>query len=311
MKLFWIPTGVLALLCLLVLIICYVCYRIAFYAKREDADPEQIPLPPGKIYEPFHGQMREWILQARAMEPEDLEITAFDGLKLHGKYYEYAPGAPVELMFHGYRGGAERDLSGGVYRCFRCGRNALVVDQRCSGKSGGHVITFGMKEHRDCLSWVDFAVKKFGPQVKIILTGISMGASTVVMAGGRELPSNVIGILADCGYSTQKEIMEVVIRKMGLPPKLSYPFVRLAARIYGGFNLEEYSPMEALKTCSVPVIFFHGEDDDFVPCWMSRKMYDACPSRKALVTIPGAGHGLSFPVAPEEYLQKLGEFFPT
>ena len=214
-------------------------------------------------------------------------------------------------MFHGYRGGAERDLSGGVYRCFRCGRNALVVDQRCSGKSGGHVITFGIKEHRDCLSWVDFAVKKFGPQVKIILTGISMGASTVVMAGGRELPSNVIGILADCGYSSQKEIMEVVIRKMGLPPRLSYPFVRLAARIYGGFNLEEYSPMEALKTCSVPVIFFHGEDDDFVPCWMSRKMYDACPSRKKLVTMPGAGHGLSFPVAPEEYLQKLGEFFPT
>ena len=97
--------------------------------------------------------------------------------------------------------------------------------------------------------------------------------------------------------------MEVVIRKMGLPPRLSYPFVRLAARICGGFNLEEYSPMEALKTCAVPVIFFHGEDDDFVPCWMSRKMYDACPSRKKLVTVPGAGHGLSFPVAPEEYLQ--------
>ena len=58
---------------------------------------------------------------------------------------------------------------------------------------------------------------------------------------------------------------------------------------------------------------FFGYWLEFLPfcaCWMSRKMYDACPSRKKLVTVPGAGHGLSFPVAPEEYLQKLGEFFP-
>ena len=309
MKLFWILAGILLFVCLAVLGICYVCFRIAFYAKRTPVDPEQIQLPPGEIYEPFHEKMTRWVLEARAMNREEVEIESFDGLKLHGVYYEYAPGAPVELMFHGYRGGAERDLSGGVYRCFRCGRNALVVDQRCAGKSGGNVITFGVREHRDCLSWVDFAVKKFGPDVKIILTGISMGASTVVMAGGKELPPNVIGILADCGYNTAREIMEVVIGQMGLPPKLGYPFVRLAARIYGGFDLEAYSPMEALKTCTLPVIFYHGEDDDFVPCWMSKAMYDACPTRKTLITVPGAGHGLAFPVDQEYYIRTLKEFF--
>ena len=307
----WILYIVGAIL-LLVLLICLLCFRIAFYVSKKDRMPKgQYPIPDGEIYLPYRDQMIAWMKEVRAMHYEEFTIRSFDGLELHAKFYEYAPGAPIEIMFHGYRGSAERDLCGGVQRCFALGRSILLVDQRCSGKSGGHVITFGIREHRDCLSWVDFAVKKFGPQVKIILTGISMGASTVVMAGGRELPANVIGILADCGYSSQKEIMEVVIRKMGLPPRLSYPFVRLAGRIYGGFNLEEYSPMEALKTCSVPVIFFHGEDDDFVPCWMSRKMYDACPSRKRLVTVPGAGHGLAFPVAPEEYLQKLGEFFPT
>lgn len=306
MTLFWILAGLL----LLLLLICYICFRIAFYAPpRKETDPEAIETPAGRIYEPFREQMVRWVREARAMNPREVEITAFDGLKLRGKFYEYAPGAPMELMFHGYRGGAERDLSGGIHRCFRCGRSALVVDQRCAGKSGGNAITFGVREHRDCLAWVDFAVKEFGPDVKILLTGISMGASTVVMAGGRELPPNVIGILADCGYSTAREIMEVVIGKMGLPPKLCYPFVRLAARIYGGFRLEEYSPMVALKTCTVPVIFFHGEDDDFVPYWMSKQMYDACPTRKKLVTIPGAGHGLAFPVAPELYLRELKDFF--
>lgn len=306
MTLLWILIGLL----LAVLAVCGICFRIAFYAPpRKNPDPEAIETPPGEIYEPFREQMVRWVKEARARNPKEYEITSFDGLRLTGKFYEYAPGAPMELMFHGYRGGAERDLSGGVYRCFRCGRNALVVDQRCAGGSEGNVITFGIKEHRDCLAWVDFAVKEFGPDVKIILTGISMGASTVLMAGGKELPPNVIGILADCGFSSAREIMEEVIGKMGLPPRLSYPFVRLAARIFGGFDLEADSPMEALKTCCVPVIFFHGEDDDFVPCWMSKEMYDACPTRKKLVTVPGAGHGLAFPMDQEYYLKELLDFF--
>lgn len=306
MLLFWIPAG----LVLLVLLGCYLCFYIAFYAPpRKERDPEDIEIPPGEIYEPFRDQMVQWLKEARARNPKTYQITAFDGTVLYGKFYEYAPGAPMELMFHGYRGGAERDLSGGVHRCFACGRSALVVDQRCSGRSGGNVITFGIREHRDCLAWIDFAVEEFGPDVKIILTGISMGASTVVMAGGKPLPPNVIGILADCGYSTARDIMEVVIGKMGLPPKLCYPFVKLAARIYGGFDLEEYSPMEALGSCKVPVIFFHGEDDDLVPCRMSKAMYDACPTKKALITVPGAGHGLAFPVDQEYYLGELRSFF--
>ena len=293
-----------------VLLVCLYCYRIAFYAPpRKPRDPDSFDIPEGKAYEPYRQTMEGWIRALRKQPREHFTITSFDGLTLHANFYEFAPGAPIELMFHGYRGNAERDLPGGVQRCFACGRSAFVVDQRCAGQSGGRTITFGIHERRDCLAWVDFLISHFGPGVKIILTGISMGASTVVMAGGEELPPNVIGILADCGYHSQKEIQMKVIREMGLPPKLSYPFVKLAAKIFGGFDLEETTPMEALKRCKVPVIFFHGEADGFVPCEMSRKMYDACPTRKCLCIIPGADHGLSYPVDPERYLKVLGDFF--
>ena len=243
------------------------------------------------------------------MPREHFTIRSFDGLELHGDFFEYAPGAPMEIMFHGYRGSAERDLSGGVQRCFLLKRSVLLVDQRCSRRSQGDVITFGIKEHRDCLSWVEFAVNHFGPDVKIILTGISMGAATVCMTADKGLPQNVLGILADCGYSSPKAIICKVIRDMKLPPKLSYPFVKLGARLFGHFDLEETSPEEALKHAMVPVIFYHGESDDFVPCDMSRRNYEACTSRKALVTVPGAGHGLSYPVEPERYLETLKDFF--
>ena len=297
-------------LCCLVLLISYICFRVGFYVPpRKKKESDAIELPEGEVYEPFWDSMKKWTLQTRAMPHEAFSVRSFDGLTLQGKYYEFAPGAPIELMFHGYRGSAERDLSGGVQRCFKLGRSALIVDQRCSGKSDGNVISFGVNEHRDCLSWLDFMLQHFGPDVKIILTGISMGASTVLIAGGTQLPANVIGILADCGFSSAKDIIQTVIRQMGLPPKLSYPFVKLGAKLFGHFDLEEVDAVSAVQKCKVPVIFFHGEADDYVPCWMSRANYEACASRKSLVLIPGAAHGLSYPVAPTVYLDALRTFF--
>lgn len=299
-----------SLACLAVLGIAYVCFRMGFYAPRTEMPSDKMDLPEGEIYEPYWPAMERWHKETRDTPHEDVSIRSFDGLTLWGKYYELAPGAPVELMFHGYRGSAERDLCGGMQRAFALGHSALIVDQRCSGRSDGTVITFGIQEHKDCLSWVDFAVEYFGPDVQLILTGMSMGAATVLMAAGKALPENVVGILADCGYSSPKEIILDVIGQMKLPPKLVYPFVKLGARIYGGFDLEETSPIEAVKKCKLPVIFFHGEADDYVPCAMSRANYEACASqRKQLITVPGAGHGLSYPADPEDYIRKARQFF--
>ena len=299
-------------LCAAVLLTAYVCFRMAFYVpEKSKQDKEEYPIPEGKIYEPYREKMVAWMKEVRAMPHEDMEVQSFDGLTLRGRYYEYAPGAPIELMFHGYRGRADRDLCGGVQRCFALGHSALIVDQRACGNSQGNVITFGVNESRDCLTWLDYAIHRFGKDAKIILCGISMGASTVLMAAGRPLPENVIGVLADCGFTSACDIIQKVIRcDMGLPPKLAYPFVKLGARLYGHFELNEDPAIEAVGRCTVPVILFHGENDDFVPCEMSVRNYEACSAqKKRLVTVPGAGHGLSYPVSPKEYLQALREFF--
>ena len=312
MEIFWILLGTAAVLAAAVLLIAYVCFRMAFYMKEEHKIPkEEYPIPDGEIYEPYRERMVGWIKQTRSLPQEDFWVTSFDGLKLHAKYYEYAPGAPIELMFHGYRGNAERDLCGGVQRCFALGRSAWIVDQRGCGHSEGNVITFGVNERRDCEVWMNFMIDHFGENVQIHLTGISMGAATVLMAAGYELPRQVVGVLADCGYTSAREIICKVIRTdMKLPVKLAYPFVKLAARLYGRFDLEELPPIEAVKRCKVPVIFYHGEADGFVPCEMSVRNYEACCApRKKLVTVPGADHGLAYPVDKQLYLQTLGEFF--
>ena len=301
---------ILLILFLLILLVSFALFLFVFYVPpRKNQDPDKIDYPPGKIYEPFYDSMKEWILTARSTPHADVSITSFDGLKLCGKYYEYAPGAPVELMFHGYRGSAERDMAGGMHRAFRLGHSALIVDQRCAGRSEGNVISFGVNEHRDCLAWVDFMLSHFGSDVKIILTGISMGASTVLMASDKNLPDNVVGILADCGFHSARDVICSVAKSMHVSPRLLYPFVKLGARFFGRFDLEELTAVDSVKNCRIPVLFFHGEEDDYVPSYMSRINYDACPSRKKLVLISGAGHGLSFPVAPDLYVQEMRDFF--
>ncbi len=310
LKLFLIISAIAAVIIALVLLISYVCFRMAFYAPRKkESDSEEYKLPKGKIYEKHYDVMIEWIKQMRAMPHEKVEITSFDGLTLRGKYYEYAPGAPIELMFHGYRGCAESDLCGGVMRCFSQGRSALIADHRTAGDSQGNVIAFGINESRDCSSWLEFMSQRFGPDARIILTGISMGASTVLMAAGRPLPETVVGVIADCGYTSPREIIKKVIGQMKLPADAAYPFVKLGARLFGRFDLEEDSPIEAMSRCKVPVIFFHGEADDYVPCEMSRENYEACVAHKRLVTIPDAGHGLAYMVDSERYLSELSGFF--
>ncbi len=309
MNVVWTALGIVGGLAVLALLAALVCFRMAFYAPKKQPPREEYPVPPGEIYVPYYELMRGWIRQTRALPHEDMAVVSFDGLTLRGRYYEYAPGAPMELMFHGYRGDAERDLCGGVQRCFAMGRNVLIVDQRCCGSSEGCVITFGVRESRDCLTWVEHVVAHFGQDVRIILTGISMGATTVLLAVGQPLPPQVVGVLADCGYTTARDIIKKVIRQMGLPAGLCYPFVRLGARLYGGFDPDTADVPAALKNCTRPVFFAHGETDDFVPCDMSRQNYEACPTAKALYTVPGAGHGLAFPAMQERYLEMVATFF--
>lgn len=307
MEVITIALLVIIVVLLAVLLTAFICFYIVFYVPEQKTPEEEYPIPPGEIYEPYREIMVSWMKEVRQLPHERIRIRSFDGLTLCGRYYEYADGAPIELMFHGYRGKAERDLCGGVQRAFSLGRNVLIVDQRGCGNSEGRVITFGVNESKDCVSWVDYLAKRF-PKTPIILTGISMGAATVMMATANPLPDNVVGVLADCGYTSAKSIIQTVMRTRHLPVGVLYPFVKLGARLFGRFDLEKTPPIEAMKSCRLPIIFFHGDNDDFVPCDMSVQNYEACRSEKRLVIVPQAGHGLSYLVAPEAYLNALREF---
>lgn len=309
MEWYYILLIVIASLVLLVLLISYICFYKTFYSKNKQTPNGEVDIPDDDIFRDYKDVILADIYEVKTYPCKDIFITSFDGLKLHGRYYEKYVGAPLEIMFHGYRGNSTRDMSTGVKRAFRCGRNALIVDQRASGLSEGHVISFGINERRDCLSWVNYVVDNFSKDQKIILSGVSMGAATVMNASSMDLPSNVIGVLADCGYNKPEDIIKKCVKDMKLPPNLCYPFIKLGAKIYGKFNLDEACPIESISKCKLPVIFIHGDKDDFVPHYMSVKLYEACKSRKQFVSIKNAAHGISYLADPTTYVDELNKFF--
>lgn len=283
----------------------YYAYRIAFYSPSKDR--EKIPSTQGAQYDPYRQEMKRLFHQLQNRPCEFVTIASHDGLTLSGRYYHTADGAPLDIGFHGYRSSPLTDFTGGSDLSISLGHNVLLIDHRAHGKSEGRTITFGIKERRDLLQWVNYAVERFGADVKIVLYGISMGGATVLMASELELPENVKGIIADCPYSSPLDIILNVGRNMPIPNWLIAPFAKLGARIYGGFDLEETSAEQAVQKAKVPILIIHGEADRLVPCEMS-DIVSQNPEKITRVTFPNANHGLSYLEDTARYKQIVVEF---
>lgn len=296
---------IIAALILTAAAISYYAYRKAFLSDRKRQEDWGGFIRRAGEEGP---QVRELMEQLKEITAEDVFINSFDGLKLHGRYYHVKDGAPLDIQFHGYNGNAMRDFCGGNKISRESSHNSLLIDQRAHGMSQGKTISFGINERKDCLSWVRYAVERFGEDTEIVLSGVSMGAATVLMASDLELPKNVKAIVADCGYSSPKAIINKVMRDSGLPDKLMYPFVWLGAMVFGKFNLTESSAVSAVSESDVPILIIHGGADDFVPCYMAEEIYKACRSEKKLLIVPGAGHGMSYLVDKDLYEKTVKDF---
>jgi len=236
--------------------------------------------------------------------------TSYDGLKLSARLYPAEQPRGTVLVFHGYRSTAQRDYATAVdmYRAF--GFDVLMVEQRGSGNSEGRLITFGIRERHDVLTWVTYLNEQFGADRPLFLSGLSMGAATVMMSTALPLPENVRGIVADSGFTTPADIIGTVAKRdFHLPPWLTLPFLNAAAHLFGRFGLYEANALDALKSNRIPMLFIHGEADSFVPCDMSRRTFDVCASPKRLITVPYAEHGCGYLVEPERLTAELGRFF--
>jgi len=299
----WILIGLLVLL----LGSSYGFFLIACKRTDKAADLQQT------LNRPVYRDCKEEILAGLAeMEQkphETVTVRSFDGLNLAGEYYPHPNARGTILMFHGWHGSPQADFGCAMSAYYSKGLNLLLVHQRTQGESQGKYITFGIRESRDVHAWVRWHGERFGKEAPILLTGISMGATTVLMSAGTPYDANVRGIIADCGFTSPWEIIASVVRGRGLPIFPFVPLMSMWARIFAGFGFREYSTLEAVRRLQLPIFLAHGEADRFVPCHMTEKVYEACGSSdKTLLLVPDARHGAAYLVDRCNYENMIAQF---
>lgn len=246
-----------------------------------------------------------WLIDHKA---EDVYIKSHDGLQLHGLWVPAENPRGTVLFAHGYRSTLLVDFGLAFELYHNYGMNLLIPDQRSHGKSEGKFITFGVKESKDMRKWIDFHNHHYGAK-PMLLSGLSMGASTMLYLADQVLPENVKGIIADCGFTSPKEILSKVFREVIHLPAAPTLFVTdIVARLVAGFSLTEKDTRKVLKNNRLPVLMVHGMDDSFVPCRMTEEGYAACTGQKQLFLVDGAEHGVSFIVERQRYTELVLAF---
>lgn len=250
---------------------------------------------------------------AEILEQKDLErveIISYDGLSLVGHWEKVEHPKRVILAMHGWRSSWSKDFGMVTEFWNKQDCNVLYVEQRGQNASGGEYIGFGIAERKDCLEWIHWINNETQCSLPIYLAGVSMGATTVMMAAGLDLPANVHGIMADCGFTSPEEIWKHIIRNnLHITDGIKGFIADEMYQKKTNGEMWNYSTKEALKDSKIPLFLIHGSDDHFVPVQMSYDNYLACSAPKRLLIVPGADHGMSYFLNKEEYEEEALKFW--
>ncbi|MBQ8540332.1 MAG: alpha/beta hydrolase [Clostridia bacterium] len=251
---------------------------------------------------------KDWLSER---EMEHLTIKSRDGLTLHGDYIPADEDADtIVICFHGYTSNGWDSCSSVAAFFLREGYDCLVVDNRAHGKSEGAYVGFGILDRFDCLCWMNYVNERFDFKKNIVLYGVSMGAATVVMASGfKKLPKNLKAIISDCAFTSPYDVFAHILKRdYHLPEFPVMNFNDMLTKKTAGYGFKDYSTLNAVTKTSIPILFIHGEKDDFVPTEMSYRNYNACNSPCELLIVENAGHAAAYYENVPLYEKKVKEF---
>lgn len=247
-------------------------------------------------------ETQKWLQEA---EIQKVKISTADGYELYGCLFPAADGADPShnwaFLLHGYTGWKE-EMYPIARQYVMKGYSVLVPDMRCNGASEGDFIGMGWTDRLDNMIWLS-GILKLDPKAQIVIHGQSMGAACAIMMAGEEsLPAAVKAIVADSAYTDAYKMFQKQMKDwLGIP---SFPLLNganILLKLRAGYSLTEASALKQIRNASLPILFIHGTEDAFVPCDMTKELYEAAPEGKEILLVEGAGHVQAMDKVPELY----------
>ena len=243
---------------------------------------------------------------------KDTTIIGYRDFKVHAAYapaMDPANAQGTAIVVHGY--GDNHFVFLYLARMYRdeLNYNILIPDLQYHGYSEGDAIQMGWHDRYDVEAWTRVAHEVFRNDFMVV-HGVSMGGATVMMMSGDPQPYYVRAFIEDCGYSS-------VYDQFAYNLKQTFPFIpkdvlnsasHVCEKKYG-WGFKEASSVRQLGLSVLPMLFIHGDADDFVQFSDLQRNYDAKTlGYKEMWVAPGAIHANSYAKYPKEYTQHVRDF---
>ncbi len=306
-------TLIIILVCLFLLYLLITYLMFFFICRRISNNFLPVEKRVQEIIKPYKDIIKEghdWVKnKIKNHESEDVYIKSDDNLKLHGTLIEYKDAKGTIIIAHGYRSSPERDLYASTHEYYKMGYNILLFDQRATNQSEGKYITFGVKESKDLINWIKYINTRY-PNKKVILAGISMGASTVLMSLKHVTDKmNIKCVLVDCGYiSPYREVLYCIRHYLHIDGIIFIDMINLWCKLFAHFSLKETDTISSMSKSNLPILFAHGLIDDIVPSRNTFINYEKYKGPKEMIIFDEATHGISYLMDPERYLSHIRKF---
>lgn len=280
---------------LVVLLLVVVLAGVGWYASGRAIRPKQ--------------NAYDWTLgDYPALKSQSVRFKTRDGITLAGRFCSGASRTTI-ILSHGYGDNQDQMLPWADF-FHAAGFSTFTYDMRSRGESGGDAVTLGAREQADLASVVDYLVTRSDVEVKKIgALGVSLGGSVSILAAAQD--QRIGAVVDDSGFSDAANVVSTSFQTFLHIP--AFPFAPVTIRFAQwrmGANMNDVRPVELIgKISPRPLLIIHGLDDTGVPPDNSERNYAAAGEPKAIWWVPGAEHVRAFEVEPDEYKQRVIQFF--